>query len=77
MGKLEVGKWYYFDLMGNKNFLYVYDENEYEYKVEHYFQRKSGEVFADRQKSYINKTSKSLNAYREINKKKLIEEVFI
>lgn len=73
--KLEVGKWYYFDLMGNKSFLYVYDENEYEYKVEHFFD-KDKEVKNKREKSYINKTSKSLNSYREISKKKIIEEIF-
>lgn len=73
--KLEVGKWYYFDLMGHKSFLRVYDENEYEYKVEHFFE-KDEEVKSRREKSYINKTSKSLNSYREISRKKIIEEIF-
>lgn len=74
--ELEVGKWYYFNLMGHNFFLKVYDENEYEYKVEHFLSIRDGNPEYKREKSYVNKASKSLNSYIETNQKEIIEKIF-
>ena len=74
--KLEVGKWYYFEIMGDKSFLRVLRDREYEYDVEHFVTFYGGKPEFKKEKSYINKTSKTLNSYKETNKKEIIEEIF-
>ena len=74
--KLEVGKWYYFDIMGYKSILYVFGENEYEYQVEHFIAQYGGKPEFNREKTYVNKRSSTLKRYKKTNEREIIEIIF-
>lgn len=73
---LQPGKWYYFEILGDRNYLYTSDENNDVYFVTHYFKKTKGKIERDKGTSYVNKGSNSLRSYREISKRGLIREIW-
>jgi hypothetical protein len=73
---LRIGNWYYFDILGYKSFLYVYDQTPDTYLVKHYFDKQKNKIRKDVESSYVSKGSKTIYSYVEISEKEVIQHLF-